>query len=56
MGDLEYVILGTVVEPGVSVDVLFNPDMIEGPLTLDLRSIPKEVRTKIIFYGSNKRF
>ena len=44
IGDLEYVILGTVVELGVSVDVVLNPDMIEGTLTLDLRSITKEVR------------
>ena len=44
IGDLGYVILGTVVELGVSIDVLLNPDVIEGTLTLDLRSIPKEVR------------
>ena len=44
IGDLEYVIIGAMVELGVSVDVLLNPDMIEGAVTLDLRSIPKEVR------------
>ena len=41
---MEYIVLGTVVDLGISVDVLLNPDMIGGTLTLDLRSIPKEVR------------
>ena len=44
IGYLGYVILGTVAEFGVSVDVLLHPDMVGGTLTLDLRSIPKEVR------------
>ena len=44
IGDLEYVILGSVVELGVPIDILFQLEMDEGNLTLDLRSIPREIR------------
>ena len=44
IGHLGYVVLGTVVELGITVDVLLGTDMIEGAPTLGLRSIPKEVR------------
>ena len=44
IGDLEYVILETVVKLGISVDVLLNPEMIEGTMTLNLRAIPREIR------------
>ena len=44
IGNLEYVLLGTVVELGISVDTLLETNMIEGFLSLDLRAIPMEVR------------
>ena len=44
IGDLEYVVLGSIVELGASIDVLLHSKMIEDALTLDLRSIPREVR------------
>ena len=44
IGDLEYVLLGTVAELGISVDTLLETNMIEGFLSLDLRAIPMEVR------------
>ena len=44
IGDLEYVILGSVVELGGPIDILLQPKMIEGTPTLDLRLIPREIR------------
>ena len=44
IGDLEYVILGSVVELGITIDILLQPELDEGKLTLDLTSIPREIR------------
>ena len=44
IGDLEDVILGTVVELGITVDTLLDIHMVEGVLSLDLNAIPKEIR------------
>ena len=44
IGDLEYVILGSVVELGITIDILLQPEMDEGKITLDLRSTPREIR------------